>query len=350
LILAALPSELLLYQSEDGETRIDVRLVDESVWLTQAQMAELFDKDVRTINEHIGNVYAEGECDEGATLRKFRIVRTEGAREVTREVAHYNLDVIISVGYRVTSPRGAQFRRWATQRLKEYIIKGFVMDDERLRQARHDYFDELVRRVRAIRVSERRFYQKITDIFALSIDYAPNSLLTKEFFAKVQNKFHFAIHGMTAPEVIARRADSSKPLMGMTSFKSVRPRAEDTTSAMNYLTEGELLSLERIVSQYLDFAEGQAERRIPMKMADWISKLHGFLTLNDRAILQGAGQVSRKDADSKALAEFEKFRIEQDKVYMSDFDRSTKVLLSGKPKSDLGTPPTSPRKPKGGKA
>jgi hypothetical protein len=173
--MAALPSEFLLYQSEDGETRVDVRLVDETVWLNQAQMAELFDKDVRTINEHIGNVFDDGECDEGATIRKFRMVRTEGAREVSREVAHYNLDVIISVGYRVKSLRGTQFRRWATQRLKEYIIKGFVMDDERLKQARHDYFDELVQRVRAIRVSERRFYQKITDIYALSIDYEPNS-------------------------------------------------------------------------------------------------------------------------------------------------------------------------------
>lgn len=343
-------SEILLYTSEDGETRVDVRLVEETVWLTQAQMAELFDKDVRTVNEHVGNVYAEGECDEGRTLRKFRIVQTEGTREVAREVAHYNLDVIISVGYRVKSPRGVQFRRWATARLREYIIKGFVMDDERLRQARHDYFDELVRRVRAIRVSERRFYQKITDIFALSIDYEPSSSVTKEFFATVQNKFHFAIHGMTAPEVIARRADASRPLMGMTSFRGVRPRAEDATSAMNYLTESELLSLERIVSQYLDFAEGQAERRIPMKMADWTSKLHGFLALNDRAILQGAGKVSRKVADARALAEFDKFRIDQDRAYVSDFDRSTKALISERPTANPPARERPSRKPKGGKA
>ncbi len=336
--MAALPSELLLYQSDDGETRIDVRLVEETVWLTQAQMADLFDKDVRTINEHIGNVYIEGECDEAATIRKFRIVRAEGSREVAREVTHYNLDVIISVGYRVKSHRGAQFRRWATQRLKEYIVKGFVMDDERLRQARHDYFDELVRRVRAIRVSERRFYQKITDIFATSIDYEPNGLLTKEFFATIQNKFHFAIHGMTAPEVIASRADASKPLMGMTSFKGARPRAEDVTSAMNYLTESELLSLERIVSQYLDFAEGQAERRIPMKMTDWISRLHTMLTLNNREILEGAGKIRWNDAHAKALAEFEKFRIEQDRAYVSDFDRSVKALLP-----DRSTTPGSNR-------
>lgn len=329
--MAGLPSEILLYTSADGETRIDVRLVEETVWLTQAQMAELFDKDVRTINEHVGNVFDDGECDPTATIRKFRMVRIEGAREVSRDIEHYNLDVIISVGYRVRSARGSQFRRWATGRLKDYIIKGFVMDDERLKQARHDYFDELVGRVRAIRVSERRFYQKITDIFSLSIDYEPSSGLTKEFFATVQNKFHFAIHGMTAPEVIAKRVDADKPLMGMTSFKGVRPRSEDATSAMNYLTEGEIVSLERIVSQYLDFAEGQAERRIPMKMADWMGKLHGFLTLNDRDILQGAGKVSRKDADAKALAEFGKFRTEQDRVYISDFDRSTKALLNAEP-------------------
>jgi hypothetical protein len=346
--MTQLPSEFLLYQSEDGETRIDVRLIDESVWLTQAQMAELFDKDVRTINEHIGNVFDEGECDEAATIRKFRMVRMEGAREVSREVAHYNLDVIISVGYRVKSLRGAQFRRWATQRLKEYIVKGFVMDDERLKQARHDYFDELVQRVRAIRVSERRFYQKITDIYATSIDYEPNSPATQAFFATVQNKFHYAIHGMTAPEVIASRADSDKPLMGMTSYKGDRIRASDVTSAMNYLDESELGSLHRVVDQYLSFAEEQAARRIPMKMADWIVKLHGFLTLNDREILQGAGKVSRKDADGKALAEFEKYRIEQDKAHVSDFDRATKALLTGKPKTEAKAVRASKR-PKGDK-
>jgi len=328
------PTELLLYTGEDGETHIDVRLVDETVWLTQAQMADLFDKDVRTINEHIGNIYDEGECEEGATIRKFRIVRTEGSREVARSIEHYNLDVIISVGYRVKSLRGVLFRKWATGRLKEYIIKGFVMDDERLKQARHDYFDEMVRRVRRIRVSERRFYQKITDIFALSIDYDSNSQTTRDFFATVQNKFHYAIHGMTAPEVIRKRADASQPLMGMSSFKGVKPHVEDVTSALNYLDEDELLAMERIVQQYLDFAEGQAERRIPMKMADWITKLHGFLTLNDRDILQGAGKVTRKDADAKALAEFEKYRIEQDRTYISDFDRSTKKLLGDKPKAD----------------
>ena len=338
--MAELPSEILLYQSEDGETRIDVRLVDETVWLSLVQMAALFQRDKSVISRHISNIYEEGELEEAATVARYATVQAEGSRQIQRDIEHYNLDVIISVGYRVKSRRGVQFRKWATGRLKEYIIKGFVMDDERLKQARHDYFDELVRRVRAIRVSERRFYQKITDIFALSEDYDSNSAITKEFFASVQNKFHFAIHGMTAPEVIASRVDSTKQLMGMTSFKGVRPRAEDATSAMNYLSESELVSLERIVSQYLDFAEGQAERRIPMKMADWTKKLHGFLTLNDRAILQGLGKVSRKDADAKALAEFEKYRIEQDRTYMSDFDRATKALLNSKPKSKDATKPT----------
>ena len=322
-------SEILLYQSADGETRIDVRLLDESVWLTQAQMAELFDRDRSVIARHIRNVFNEGELDEASVCADFAQTAADGK---TYQVTHYNLDVIISVGYRVKSHRGVQFRQWATARLKEYIIKGFVLDDERLKEARHDYFDELVRRVRAIRVSERRFYQKITDIYALSIDYDPKADTTREFFATVQNKFHYAIHGMTAPEVINARADASKPLMGMTSFKGDRPRAEDTTSAMNYLTEEELLSLERTVDQYLSFAEEQAARRKPMRMADWITKLHGFLTLNDREILTHKGKVSRKKADEKALAEFEKYRIDMDRAFISDFDRSTKALIGKAPK------------------
>lgn len=323
--------EILLYQSEDGETRIDVRLFEESVWLSLNQIADLFARDKSVISRHISNVFEDGELERDGTVAKFATVQEEGSRRIRRDIECYNLDVIISVGYRVKSPRGVQFRRWATLRLKEYIIKGFVMDDERLKQARHDYFDELVRRVRRIRVSERRFYQKITDIFATSVDYDPKAEITQTFFATVQNKFHYAIHGMTAPEVIKARADATKPLMGMTSFKGVVPSATDVTSALNYLSEGELVAMERIVSQYLDFAEGQAERRIPMKMADWIARLHGFLTLNDRDILQGLGKVSRKDADAKALAEFETYRIEQDRSYVSDFDRSTKGLLSAKP-------------------
>jgi hypothetical protein len=244
----ALPSEILLYQAETGETRIDVRLVDETVWLTQAQLSELFQRERSVIAKHIKNVFDEGELDEKSACAYFAQTATDGK---TYQVAHYNLDVIISVGYRVKSQRGVQFRRWATQQLKEYIIKGFVMDDERLSQARHDYFDELVRRVRRIRVSERRFYQKITDIFALSIDYDSTSQTTRDFFATVQNKFHFAIHGMTAPEVIKARADASQPLMGMTAFKGTMPQASDAVSALNYLEESELLAMERIENRLL---------------------------------------------------------------------------------------------------
>jgi len=322
------PTEFLLYVAEDGQTRIDVRVQDENVWLNQLQLAELFQTTKQNISLHIKNVLKDGELDASATVKDYLTVQTEGRRAVTRGVTHYNLEMIIAVGFRVRSTRGTQFRQWANARLAEYIVKRFAMDDERLSQSRHDYFDELVRRVRRIRVSERRFYQKITDIFATSIDYDAKAEVTKTFFATVQNKFHYAIHGMTAPEVIKARADATKKLMGMTSFKGVAPTATDATTALNYLDEGELLAMERIVQQYLDFAEGQAERRIPMRMADWITKLHGFLTLNDRDILQGPGKVSRKDADTKALAEFEKYRIEQDRAYISDFDRSTKALLA----------------------
>ena len=326
------PTEFLLYIAEDGQTRIDVRVQDENVWLNQLQLAELFQTTKQNISLHIRNVFKDGELDEAATVKEYLTVQTEGRRAVSRGVAHYNLDMIIAVGFRVRSTRGTQFRQWANARLGEYIIKGFAMDDERLSQSRHDYFDELVRRVRRIRVSERRYYQKITDIFATSMDYDAKSELTKNFFATVQNKFHFAIHGMTAPEVIKARADATQPLMGMTSFKGVVPTAHDATSALNYLSETELRALEDIADQYGIFAENQALRRIPMNMADWITKLHGFLTLNDRDILQGAGKVSRKDADTKALAEFEKYRVEQDRTYISDFDRSTKKLLGDKSK------------------
>lgn len=323
-------SEFLLYQAQDGKTRIEVRVMDETVWLNQAQLVELFQTTKQNISLHIRNVFEEGELEPSATVKEYLTVQTEGKRSVSRAIAHYNLDMVIAIGMRVRSPRGTQFRQWAIQRLQEYIVKGFVMDDERLKLARHDYFDELVRRVRAIRVSERRFYQKITDIYATSIDYDPKNPMTQQFFATVQNKFHFAIHGMTAPEVIKTRADGTKPLMGMTSFKGDSPRPEDATVALNYLTEDELLSMERIVDQYLSFAEEQAARRKPMAMADWITKLHGFLELNDRDVLTNAGKVSRKDADTKALAEFERFRIEQDRAFVSDFDRSTRELMKTK--------------------
>ena len=327
------PTEFLLYQAPDGQTRVDVRVEDENVWLTLMQMAELFQRDKSVISRHIANIYTEGELDAAATVARYATVQTEGTRQIQREIEHYNLDMIIAVGFRVRSTRGTQFRQWANARLGEYIIKGFAMDDERLSQSRHDYFDELVRRVRRIRVSERRYYQKITDIFATSMDYDSKAEITKNFFATVQNKFHFAIHGMTAPEVIKARANATQPLMGMTSFKGTLPQATDATSALNYLSETELRALEDIADQYGIFAENQALRRIPMNMADWIAKLHGFLTLNDRDIMQGAGKVSRKDADTMALAEFDKYRIEQDRTYISDFDRSTKKLLGDKSKT-----------------
>ena len=329
--MAELPTEFLLYQAEDGQTRIDVRVQNENVWLSLMQIAELFQRDKSVISRHISNIYGEVELRETATVARYATVQTEGSRQIQRDIEHYNLEMIIAIGFRVRSTHGTQFRRWANARLAEYVVKGFAMDDERLSQSRHDYFDELVRRVRRIRVSERRYYQKITDIFATSMDYDPTAEITKSFFATVQNKFHYAIHGMTAPEVIKARADATQPLMGMTSFKGAALTATDATSALNYLSETELRALEDIADQYGIFAENQALRRIPMNMADWITKLHGFLTLNDRDILQGAGKVSRKDADSKALAEFEKYRTEQDRTYISDFDRSTKKLLGDKP-------------------
>lgn len=321
-------SEILIYQTEDGETKIQTLLKDETVWLSQAQMAELFDKATPTINEHIKNIFDEGELSEESTIRNFRIVQTEGKREVSRDINFYNLDVIISVGYRVKSHRGTQFRQWATQRLKEYIIKGFVLDDERLeRGSDYDYFDELVERVRAIRASERRFYQKITDIYATSIDYDPEHDMTQEFFATVQNKFHFAIHGHTAAEMIIERADANHPLMGLTSFKGEKIRQSDVTIAKNYLSEDELKSMNRIVDQYLSFAEEQAAQRKPMNMKDWITKLHGFLELNDRSILQNAGTVSKAQAEEKAKAEYKKYLKIQDQKTVSDFDKTVKKKI-----------------------
>jgi hypothetical protein len=324
-------SEFLLYQTEDGQTRVQVRFVDETVWLSQRQLAELFQKDVRTINEHIQNTYEEGELEREATIRNFRIVQTEGARQVSRGVDFYNLDVIISIGYRVRSHRGTQFRQWATQRLREYIIKGFVLDDARLKEGNRfgpDYFDELLSRIRDIRASERRFYQKITDIFATSVDYDPGHLLTREFFCTVQNKLHWAIHGHTAAELIAQRADASKPNMGLTSWKNApdgRIRKADIEVAKNYLGEEELSQLNLIVDQYLSFAELQARQRKPMTMADWKAKLNAFLTLNDRDILNHNGKVTTEEAKVIAAREFETYEVERRRLEAqtptSDFDR-----------------------------
>ncbi len=299
-------SQILLYHAEDGKTQIQVKLQDETVWLTQAQMAELFQRNIPTINEHIKNIYEEGELDEEATIRKFRIVQTEGKRRVTRDVDFYNLDVTISVGYRVKSHRGTQFRIWATQRLREYIVKGFVMDDQRLAGGVTNYFDELVERVRRIRTSERNFYEKVRDIFATSIDYDPKTDYAQQFYATVQNKFHYAIHGHTAAELIAKRIDSSKEHMGLTNWSGKIITSKDAKIAKNYLEELELKRLELLVEQFLSFAELRSLEQKPMYMSDWLKKLDGFLILNEKEILQHAGKVSHQEMEAKVRAELEK--------------------------------------------
>jgi hypothetical protein len=302
-------SELILYQTEDNRTRIEVRLENETVWLTQKLMAKLFQKDVRTVNEHIQNIFEEGELMPEATIRNFRIVQPEGVRQVTREIEHYSLDVIIAVGYRVKSHRGTQFRQWATQRLREYIVKGFTLDDERLKEGgtRNVYFDELLQRIREIRLSERNFYRKICDIYQTSVDYDPAVEMTRRFFQTVQNKMHWAIHRHTAAEVIHHRADAAKPHMGLTSWQGTKVRKPDVFIAKNYLTENELKKLGLMVTQYLDFAELQALEQRPMTMRDWIAKLDAFLRAGDREILEDAGGISADEAKRKAELEFDKF-------------------------------------------
>lgn len=318
-------SQFLMYQTEDGETKINVRLEDETVWMTQRAMAELYQKRIPTINEHIKNIYQERELDETATIRKNLIVQTEGTRQVEREVAFYNLEMILAVGYRVRSHRGTQFRKWATERLNEYLVKGFTMDDERLKEVQNlgsDYFDELLRRIRDIRSSEKRFYKQITDIYATSVDYDPNVPMTKEFFATVQNKLHFAIHGHTAPELIKLRADASKENMGLTSWKGDKVRKEDVTVAKNYLTDTELEDLNRIVTMYLDYAELQAKRHEAMYMKDWIERLDAFLQFNEHEILQNAGEVRREVADKLATDQYEIFHQERlENPEKDDFDK-----------------------------
>ncbi len=302
-------SEFLLYQTEDGRTRIDVRLEDETVWLSLNQMVELFQRDKSVISRHIGNVFKEGELSRDSTVAKFATVQKEGKRGVTRNVEFYNLDVIISVGYRVKSHRGTQFRIWATQRLREYIIKGFTLDDERLKQAGGgNYFDELLERIRDIRSSEKVFWRKVLDIYATSIDYDPNTEMSREFFAVVQNKMHWAAHGHTAAEIVSDRADANQPNMGLTSWTGSKPSKMDAEIAKNYLTHDELDILNRIVVIYLDFAELQARDRRPMYMRDWISKLDEFLRISERDILTHAGKITHEEALEKAHREYEKFK------------------------------------------
>lgn len=326
-------NDILLYTAPSGAVKIEVIFEGETFWLSQRKMGELFGKDVRTINEHLQNIFAEGELPPEATIRKIRIVQTEGNREVAREVDFYNLDAIIAVGYRVNSYQATQFRIWATKTLKEFIIKGFVLDDERLKQGRHfgkDYFDELLERIREIRASERRFYQKITDLYAqCSIDYDPKSETTTLFYKTVQNKLEWAITGQTAAEIIASRTGAEKPNMGLSTWKNApggKILKSDVSVAKNYLSESELSALNRIVTMYLDYAENQAARQISMRMQDWIEKLDAFLRFNEYDILQDAGKVSHEVAKALAEKAYEQYRIQQDENYESDFDKEIKRL------------------------
>jgi len=326
-------SEIIIYTAPDGAIKLQVQMEDETVWLTQEQMATLFGKDRTTVSRHINNIFSEEELDEKVVCAFFTHTTKHGAIEgktQSKQVKYYSLDVIISVGYRVKSPQGTKFRQWATKRIHEYIVKGFTMDDERLKQegTRSRYFEELLQRIRDIRSSERNFYQKITDIYSTSIDYRNNANETKTFFATVQNKIHFAIHGQTASEMITDRVDAGKPFLGLTNFKGNYITTRDIGIAKNYLSEDELKQLNLIVSMYLDFAELQAINGRLMKMEDWIKKLDDFLRISDKDLLTNAGKVSHKKALEKAKDEFTKYRKNEDENYISDFDREMKKLIS----------------------
>jgi hypothetical protein len=334
--------QFLVYRSEDGGIKIEVRLENETVWLTQQRMADLFQTTKQNVSLHLQNVFAERELNREATVKESLTVQQEGGRSVQRRIEIYNLDAIISVGYRVKSAVATRFRIWATQKLREFIVKGFVLDDDRLKNPGQpfDYFEELLRRIQDIRTSERRFYQKITDIYATSIDYDPTQPDSIEFFQTVQNKMHWAITGLTAAEIIHARADSKKSHMGLTNWRGAKVRKQDIVIAKNYLNEQELAALNNLVEQYLVFAEGQAMRRVPMHMRDWITKLNGFLTLNERAILSHAGKISHEMARELAEAEYEKFyrkQVQQSDQAGGDFDKAIQQL------------PPPPKPKKGGK-
>lgn len=325
--------DIILYRTPEGAAKVEVMYEGETFWLNQRRMAELFGVDIRTISYHLREVYDSGELNEAATLQIIRRVQKEGNREVSRDIEYYNLDAIISVGYRVNSRQATLFRIWATQALKEFIIKGFVLDDERLKLNKRfgkDYFDELIERIREIRASERRFYLKITDVFEqASIDYDMDSEITKTFFATVQNKLHWAVSGKTAAEIIASRADATKPTMGLTTWKSAptgKIVKSDIRVAKNYLIEREIKELDRIVEQYLLYAENQAARQIPMRMAEWVSKLDAFLKFNEYEVLTNAGSVSAEVAKTLAEDQFIKFRVRQDEAFESDFEREVKRI------------------------
>lgn len=326
-------SEIILYSTPEGDIKVEVRFEDETVWLTQKVMADLFNVETHTINYHLKEIFKSGELKEESVIRKIRITAKDGKEYLTN---FYNLDAIISVGYRVNSQRATHFRIWATRTLREFIIKGFVLDDKRLKQGAHfgkDYFDELLERIREIRASERRFYQKITDIYALSADYDPKAETTKEFFAAVQNKLHWAITGQTAAEIIYSKADAKKAFMGLKTWGNA-PRGKilksDTLIAKNYLSEAHIKELNMIVSAYLDLAENRAQRGILMKMRDWVSFLHRFLELSDYPILADKGKISKLQAELKVAREYKKFRIIQDRTFESDFDKMAKKLLKKK--------------------
>lgn len=323
-------SELILYRTEDSRTRIEVRIGGDSVWLTQVQMASLYQVSAKTVSEHLGNVFDDGECEPERTVRKFRTVQVEGGREVRRLLDHYSLEAILAVGFRVRSPRGTQFRQWASERLQEYLVKGFALDDERLKRGSRDgYYEELYARIRDIRSSEREFWRKVLDIYATSVDYDPSAEASQRFFKIVQNKMHWAAHGHTAAEIVLTRADASRPNAGMTSFTASRPRKLDAGIAKNYLAVQELDALNKIVTAYLDFAEVQALNRRPMTMADWIAKLDEFLRLGEREVLTHAGSVSYEVALAHAERQFELYQAQQARLPTAvdeAFDQATRKL------------------------
>ena len=322
-------AEYLTYVASVGEQQdsVEMRYEDENIWLTQKMMATLYDVDVRTINEHIKKIYLDSELEEDSTIRNFRIVQTEGSRQVTRDTKHYNLQMIIAVGFKVNNERAVQFRKWANNIVKDYTIKGWAMDDERLKRGTYlteKYFDEQLERIREIRASERKFYQKITDLYATAIDYDKNSAETKRFYATVQNKMHFAVHGHTASELIVERADHTKEHMGLTTWADApdgKIKRSDVTIAKNYLSQDEMKQLNRMVTAYLDFAENMTLRHIPLTMEDWEKRLNSFIEMFDYGILQDAGKVSAEIAKLHAETEFEKYRVVQDRLFMSDFDK-----------------------------
>lgn len=322
-------AEYLTYVASVGDQQdsVEMRYEDENIWLTQKMMATLYDVDVRTINEHIKKIYLDSELEEDSTIRNFRIVQTEGSRQVTRDTKHYNLQMIIAVGFKVNNERAVQFRKWANNIVKDYTIKGWAMDDERLKRGTYlteKYFDEQLERIREIRASERKFYQKITDLYATAIDYDKNSAATKRFYATVQNKMHFAVHGHTASELIVERADHTKEHMGLTTWADApdgKIKKSDVTIAKNYLSQDEMKQLNRMVTAYLDFAENMTLRHIPLTMEDWEKRLNSFIEMFDYGILQNAGKVSAEIAKLHAETEFEKYRVVQDRLFMSDFDK-----------------------------